>query len=129
MISFLRKAFLLRPTCIKRNSSLTVLISPTRVTLGNMLISSVDHTTHFLPNTRILYFLVILMHVLMMRLYKHFANFILCIVSLNNLHALKISRTLAALIYFSQTSLVPFKLSVLLLRQDYLTFTERRSLF
>ena len=33
MISLLRKAFLLRSTCIKRNGLLTVLITPTRVTL------------------------------------------------------------------------------------------------
>ena len=38
------------------------------------------------------------LHVLMMGLDKHFANFILFIISLNNLHALKIPRTLAALI-------------------------------
>ena len=43
-------------------------------------------------------FLMILMQVLVIRLYKHLANFILCIVSLNNLHALKILRTLAVLI-------------------------------
>ena len=33
-----------------------------------------------------------------MRFYKHFANFIFCIVSLNNQNALKIPRTLAVLI-------------------------------
>ena len=34
MISFLRKAFLLRPTCIKRNGSLTVLIKPHKSDIG-----------------------------------------------------------------------------------------------
>ena len=72
------ESFLLRSTSVNRSGLLTVLVTPTRVTLENILISSVDH---FLPNTGILPFLVILMHVLIMRLYKHFANFILCIVS------------------------------------------------
>ena len=56
MISLLRKTFLLRSTCIKRNGLLTVFITRTRVTLKNILISSIDHQTHFLTNTRILYF-------------------------------------------------------------------------
>ena len=72
------ESFLLRSTSVNGSGLLTVLVTPTRVTLENILISSVDH---FLPNTGILPFLVILMHVLIMRLYKHFANFILCIVS------------------------------------------------
>ena len=65
----------------KKKWLLTVLITPTTVTLENILISSAYHQTGFLRNTRILYFLMILMHMLMMRLYKHFANFIPCIVS------------------------------------------------
>ena len=64
--------------------------------LVSILINIISRS--FLPNTRILYFLVILMHVLMMRLYRHFANLTLWIVLFNNLHALEIPRTLASLI-------------------------------
>ena len=55
-------------------------------------------------------YLVILMHVLTIRLYRLTANLALCIVSLSNLHALKIPRTLAAFIQFLQRSLAPFTL-------------------
>ena len=54
--------------------------------------------THTLPNTKILYFLVILMHALTTRLCRLFANLIHLLVLLNSPHALKIPRVLAALI-------------------------------
>ena len=41
-ISLLRKAVLSKSTCIERDGLLIVLITPTRVTLENYLISSVD---------------------------------------------------------------------------------------
>ena len=43
MIFLLQKDLLLRLTCIERNGLLTVLITPTKVTLKNVLISSLDH--------------------------------------------------------------------------------------
>ena len=54
--------------------------------------------THTLPNTKILYFLVILMHALTTRLWRLFANLIHLLVLLNSPHALRIPRVLAALI-------------------------------
>ena len=56
--------------------------------IENHLDKSVDSSTHTLPNTKILY-LVILIYALMMRLCRFFANFIHLIVSLNSPHALK----------------------------------------
>ena len=54
--------------------------------------------THTLPNTKILYFLVILMHALTTTLWRLFANLIHLLVLLNSLHTLRIPRVLAALI-------------------------------
>ena len=73
----------------------------------------IDHWTHGLPKTAMLLFLLLLVHVSMMKPFRVSEKFIQLIFAINNSLALKIQRIQAVSILYQETSLVLSKLSML----------------
>ena len=92
------QSFFIEINLYKKKSFINCFYNPHKSNIGKHLDIISRSLDTLSTKYNILHYLMILMHVLMMRLYRVFVNLTLCIVSLNNLHSLKIPRTLVTLI-------------------------------